>query len=240
MMLRKILITNDDGINSDGLRRLVETARDFGEVWVVAPDGQRSAAAHSITLRHSFEVHPYDMKIEGIKAFSCTGTPADCTRIGMLSVMPQKPDVVLAGINFGYNTSSDIQYSATVGAVLEAEFQGCPAIAFSEGAGDIHEVTDKYLKELLAEYIDAPYIPGEIININFPHCKLEDFKGIKRDLKVSRTPFFRDRYKALKELPDGGTEYIVDGIFDPKKEEGTDYGAVIDNYISVTKVHNIQ
>ena len=150
--MRKILITNDDGIDAEGIVRLAEAAKEFGEVWVIAPERQRSAASHSITLRKPVEMKAYDFPVEGEKAYTCSGTPADCVRVGSLSLMPEKPDVVLSGINYGYNVASDIQYSATCGAAFEASFQGYIAISLSEDAGECHEVTDKYLKDLLTEY----------------------------------------------------------------------------------------
>ena len=116
----KILITNDDGIESSGLRRLAEAATAYGEVWVVAPDGQRSAASHSLTIDKPLDVYPVDWGIPEIHAFSCTGLPSDCFRIGSKCVMPQKPDLVFSGINNGFNVGTDIQYSATVGAALDA------------------------------------------------------------------------------------------------------------------------
>ena len=129
-----ILITNDDGIEADGLIRLAEAAKEFGEVWVVAPKRERSAASHSITLRRHIDVYPHnDFPVEGVKAYHCSGKPADCVRVGALAVMPEKPDLVLSGINYGYNSATDIQYSATVGAAFEAAFQGIHAIALSEG-----------------------------------------------------------------------------------------------------------
>ena len=102
---RRILITNDDGIDSGGIARLAKAAKDFGEVWVVAPQHQRSAASHCITLREPIDVYPHDFAVEGVHAYSCSGTPADCVRVGGLSVMPVRPDVVLSGINFGYNVA---------------------------------------------------------------------------------------------------------------------------------------
>ena len=234
----RILITNDDGIESDGIRRLAETAKEFGEVWVVAPESQRSAASHSITLRHPIDVHPFQL-MEGVHAFSCTGTPGDCVRVGILNIMPEKPDIIMSGINFGYNVASDIQYSATAGAAFEGEFQGILSIAFSEGMNGCHEVTDKYLKEIMAELIDKPYVPGQIWNVNFPHCKAGECKGILRDRKVSRKSFYTDRYKAVEEFSNGGVSLMVDGIFSPTTEEGTDIGAVLDNYISIGVVKNI-
>ena len=150
----RILITNDDGINSDGIVRLAKAAKEFGEVWVVAPETQRSAASHSITLHSAIDIYPCeDFPIDGVHAYYCSGTPGDCVRVGGLNVMPKKPDLVLSGINFGYNVASDIQYSATCGAAFEAAFQGYHAIALSEGACDCHEVTDKYIKQVFSRGI---------------------------------------------------------------------------------------
>ena len=234
-----ILITNDDGIESDGIVRLADAARGFGRVWVIAPVHQNSAVSHSITLRRPIEIHPYDFPVENITAFSCSGTPADCVRICCPAVMPERPDVVLSGINYGYNMASDIQYSATAGAAFEAEFQGYPAIAFSEDSGDCHEVTDRYLKQLLAELIAEPYIPGQIINVNFPGCLLDECRGILRDRKVSRQAYFEDHYDELKRLDDGGAELMVVGVHIPVTEQDSDYAAVLGNYVSVGRVKNI-
>nr|MCR5730858.1 5'/3'-nucleotidase SurE [Ruminococcus sp.] len=132
--MRSILITNDDGILADGIIRLAKAAKEFGEVWVVAPDGQRSAAAHSISLHSPVDVYPHDFPIDGVHAYSCSGSPGDCVRVGALSIMPHKPDIVLSGINFGFNVATDIQYSGTAGAAFEAAFQGIHAVSFSEAA----------------------------------------------------------------------------------------------------------
>ena len=90
-MDKKILITNDDGITSDGIIRLAKAAKEFGTVYVVAPEDQRSAMSHSITLRHSFEAWKVDFPVEGVHAYACNGTPADCVRIGVLNIVPNKP-----------------------------------------------------------------------------------------------------------------------------------------------------
>ena len=238
-MGKRILITNDDGIHSEGIRRLAETAKDFGEVWVVAPDSQCSAASHCITLSHSVEIHPYDFPVPEIQAFSCSGTPGDCVRVGSLNVMPERPDAVFSGINYGYNLATDIQYSATAGAAFEAEFQGYLAAAFSEEACTRHEVTDRYLKEIMAELIEEEYVPGQIINVNFPGCALSECRGILRDRKVSRAAYFTDHYNEVRKLSDGGVELMVEGVHIPATEEGTDYGAVLDKYVSVGRVSNI-
>ncbi len=235
---RTILVTNDDGIMADGLLRLVRAAQQFGEVWVVAPDGERSAASHSISLHSPIDVRPCAFGVEGVRAFSCSGTPADCVRVGSLSVMPYQPEMVLSGINFGYNTATDLQYSATVGAALEAAFQGYFGIALSEGRGG-HEVTDRYLEEILSEIMEMEPMEGKILNINFPDCPAAQCRGIIRNLKVSKSMLFRDRYAVLEELPHGGKRYMVDGQYQEVAEEGTDLKAVLDRYVSIGWVNNL-
>ena len=237
--MRKIMITNDDGIDSNGIIRLAEAAKEFGEVWVIAPLHQRSAASHSITLREPIDVYPHDFPVEGVKAFSCSGTPADCVRVGSLAVMSYKPDVVLSGINYGYNSATDLQYSATVGAAFEAVFQGYRAVALSEDMNDCHEVTDAYLRDILNEYIDMDAGDANIVNVNFPGCKLSECKGILRDRKTSRSAFFHDHYDVVKKLENGGVRYMVAGEHNYEGEEDTDFHALMSNYISVGIVHNL-
>ncbi len=256
-----ILITNDDGIDADGLIRLAAAAKKFGSVWVVAPDGQRSAASHSITLRHPIDILPcMDFPVGDVHAFSCSGTPADCVRAGIHAVMPQKPDVVLSGINYGYNAASDIQYSATCGAAFEAAFQGIHAIALSEEACERHEISDRYLLPVLEELISKPLPSGNIHNVNFPGCAHSDFKGILRDRKVSASMFFQDSYPKVEEIvcpdrvqnhcPDNSSEgmekgpvtgfrCIAEGHPNRACEPGTDMRALVENHISIGIVNNI-
>lgn len=237
--MRSILITNDDGIEADGIIRLAAAAKKYGDVWVVAPDSQRSAASHSISLHNYVDVFPVEFPVEGVHAYSSSGTPADCIRIGCLNIMPNKPDIVLSGINLGYNVASDLQYSATVGAAFEGAFQGILSIAISEEANDCHEVTNHYLDSILAELFSKKLAYGQIYNVNFPGCQLSDCKGVVRDMPVSHGMFFRDHYIELEKLPGWGVRYMVEGDYNEDAEEGTDFKAVVDKYISIGIVNNI-
>ena len=237
-MSKKILITNDDGIKSSGIIRLAKAAQKYGEVWVVAPDSQRSAASHSLTLHGTFDVYEADFPVEGVRAYAISGTPADCIRVGVLNIMPEKPDVIFTGINFGYNAGSDVQYSATVGAALEGLFQGIPSIAFSEGTNDGYILTDLYLERIIDEVIGMKAGDNQIINVNFPTCKPEEFKGVLYDRFVSKGCIYRDTYDSTP-LPDGGTRYEVHGHYNEDVEEGSDLRALFDNYISIGVVNNL-
>ena len=237
-MARKILITNDDGIFADGIIRLAKAAKEFGEVWVVAPESQRSAASHTVTLHRSFDVWKVDYPVEGVHAYACDGMPTDCVRVGVLNIVPGKPDVIFSGINNGYNVASDIQYSATAGAAFEAAFQKIPVIAFSEGDKKNHEVTDHYLKGIIEEYIDKPFRPNRIWNVNFPSCGMEACKGVQYDRTVSTDEFYKDTYNEV--AVDGDrVSYMVEGHRNWNAAEGTDLWAVLNNYVSVGSARNI-
>ena len=236
--MRKILITNDDGIDADGITRLARAAKEFGEVWVVAPDSQRSAVSHGITLRHSIEAWEVDFPVPGVHAYVCDGKPADCVRIGVLNIVPGKPDHVFSGINYGYNAATDLQYSATAGAAFEAAFQEIHTIAFSEEACEMHEVTDRYLREIIVELLNKPLGVNQIWNVNFPGCRLAECKGILRDRKVSTDVFYKDRYIETP-VSEGRISYMVEGIRNYNALEGTDLKAIFDNYVSVGIATNI-
>lgn len=236
--MRKILITNDDGIDSDGIVRLARTALEFGEVWVVAPDNQRSAMSHSVTLRHSVEAWKMDFPVPGVHAYACDGKPADCVRIGVLNIVPGKPDHVFSGINYGYNVASDLQYSATAGAAFEAAFQKVHTIAFSEDACDMHEVTERYLREIIAELLDKPLAVNQIWNVNFPGCRLTECNGILRDREVSTDEYYKDHYIETV-ISEDRISYMVEGIRNYHASENTDLKAILDNYVSIGIATNI-
>ncbi len=236
--MKKILISNDDGINASGIIRLAKAAKKYGEVWVVAPDFQRSGASHSINLHNHIDVYKTDFPVSDVKAFSTTGTPADCVRLGVLSIMPEKPDIVLSGINFGYNAGSDVQYSGTVGAAMEAIFQGIPAISFSEGTNDGYIITDMYLDTILEEVLNYSHNLCGIVNVNFPTCRQDELKGILRDRFVSSGCIFRDHYTS-ENLSDGGIRYMVEGVYNEDVEEGSDLKALFDKYISIGTIKKL-
>ncbi len=235
-----LLLTNDDGIRDGGLIRLARAASAFGEVWVIAPDAQRSACSHSITLREHLDFLPCDFPVEGVRAFSCSGTPADCVRAGILHLLPRKPDIVLSGINAGYNIATDLQYSGTVGAAFEAKHQGVHAIALSEGLGEDHRLTEQVLPGILGRLIGRELPYGTIYNVNIPACAPEECRGILENRSVSRSGLFRDRYKETGKLPGGGIRLHVNGILNEEAEEGTDFRAVLDRYISIGTAVNIR
>jgi len=237
-MQKKILIVNDDGIDADGIIRLARATQKYGEVTVVAPESQRSAASHSITLRTYIDVMEHDFPVEGVKAYAISGSPADCVRVALKSNLNIKPDIVFSGINYGYNAGTDVQYSATVGAAMEAVFQGVAAVAFSEGTKDGYMVTDAYLDEVIAEVIDTKFEKFRLVNVNFPTCKLSEVKGILRDVKVSEGSVYDDTYDC--ELEEKNMRrYRVNGRYVGTAEAGSDLDGLYNNYITIGNVYNI-
>lgn len=174
----KILICNDDGIESGGLKTLAERLSVNNDVLVVAPDGNRSACSHTLTVRDSIKITEYG-KIKGCKSYAISGSPADCVKIAKHVFGDFVPDVVLSGINKGHNLGSDIMYSGTVAIAYEAAYFGFPSFAFSafsHDEGDFNEFADisvDILNKLL------PFTRGgQIWNVNFPDFGVE-IKGKK-------------------------------------------------------------
>lgn len=233
----RILVVNDDGIKAPGIHRLAEMARKFGEVWVVAPDSQCSAMSHRITVRADLLVKKEEIPVEGVFAYSVSGTPADCVKAAIQHIMPEKPDIVFSGINSGYNAGVDLLYSGTVGAAMEALTEGVPAIAFSSEKEGSYDVVDEYLYAIAKELLDEKLPANEIWNVNFPCCPLSELKGILRDRKPAQTQFYLDHY-TRKEQPDGSVILSGEGVPITEAEDGTDIEAVLAGYISIGRVRN--
>ena len=168
----RILIVNDDGIKAPGIRKLAELSMQLGKVWVVAPKSQCSAMSQRITLFEDIEVTPECYDLDGVRAYSVGGTPADCVKVALEFLMPEKPDVVFSGINSGYNTGIDILYSGTVGAAMEALANGIRSFAFSNKNDTSWETADAYLISIVKELLDENLSMDRIWNVNFPGCKI--------------------------------------------------------------------
>ncbi|MDO4459924.1 MAG: 5'/3'-nucleotidase SurE [Clostridia bacterium] len=232
-----VLLVNDDGIDAPGIIQLAEAAKDLGEVWVVCPDRQNSAMSHRITYNTPLTVTKRTDFMEGINAYACSGSPADCVRVGV-KLIGKRPDLVLSGVNYGYNISWDLQYSGTVSAALEAAFLGVNSIALSQANPEYHPVTDRYLKELIVEYMDRKLDKKQCWNINFPDCPPEECKGVMRDVRVSDDNFYCDDY-SVEQIDENTAEYKVIAGRNWKGSEGTDLYAVTNNFVSVGVVKNI-
>lgn len=234
----RILVTNDDGIRAEGIARLARMAKELGEVWVVAPKEQCSAMSQRITVHADLMVRPETFPVPGVHAYSVDGTPADCVKVALMYLMPQKPEVVFSGINFGYNIGFDIAYSGTVGATMEAIMQGVPALAFSNEGNGNYEVAEAHMLAVTKDLLNRKIAPNEIWNINFPGCGLAKYRGILEVEQTAQSQFYLDHYERQDDA-DGSFRLSAAGIPVTEGEEGTDMRAVLDGYISVGKIQSM-
>ncbi|HMP99734.1 MAG TPA: 5'/3'-nucleotidase SurE, partial [Cyclobacteriaceae bacterium] len=177
-----ILVSNDDGITSNGIRTLVNIVKDLGEVVVVAPDSPQSGMGHAITVGNTLRLEETNI-FGDIKAFECSGTPADCVKIAKHFVLKERqPDLVVSGINHGSNTSISVLYSGTMSAAIEAAIDGMFSIGFSLadyswGADFTH--THEYVRAIVEETLKKGMPKGVALNVNFPPKRNENIKGVK-------------------------------------------------------------
>ncbi len=180
-----IFITNDDGVNARGIGKLIELARELGEVVVVAPDECYSGMSHSITMhRPLFVTHLVEKEGE-VAVYSCTGTPVDCVKVGFDELLKERtPDLVLSGINHGSNANVSVIYSGTMGAATEAAFYGIPSIGFSltdhSPMADF-EASVHYARQIVRQVLelDQEARKGLCLNVNIPNIPLGQIKGVR-------------------------------------------------------------
>ncbi len=235
----RILVTNDDGVQADGLFALQKALRVLGEVTVVAPERPRSAASHAITLHKPLRLHAVTLR-DGTPAFASNGTPADCATLGLLEAMGGRADLVVSGINHGPNLGWDVHYSGTVAAAVEASVLGAPAIAVSVASwdADIHwDTAARYAVRLARQVQETPLPPFTILNVNAPNIPAEHIKGVQITTQGRRQ--YVDRIEKRAD-PTGRDYFWLGGSLAEEAagaDAGTDVRAVADGFVSVTPIH---
>ncbi|MDD4150702.1 MAG: 5'/3'-nucleotidase SurE [Bacteroidales bacterium] len=232
-----ILVSNDDGIDAKGLQSLIEIAKKFGDVFVVAPEEGQSGMSHSISLTKPLRVR-YLQKTQELTICAVPGTPVDCVKLAMNQLLPAKPDIMLSGINHGSNSAVSVVYSGTMGAAIESSLYGIPSVGFSvldhspEADFTIPEkFASKIIKNVLGEGL--PYQVS--LNVNFPKINAADFKGYKI---CKQTPgVWKEEFE--KRIDPYGREYYwLTGNFqnsEPNNSE-TDEWALLNNYAAIVPV----
>ncbi len=229
-----ILVSNDDGITSKGIRILVETMSRLGEVIVVAPDSPQSGMGHAITIGNTLRLEETDI-FGDIPAYECSGTPADCVKIAKHFVLREKrPDLVVSGINHGANTSISVLYSGTMSAAIEAALEGTPAIGFSlcdySHEADFAHTID-YVYQIAKNVLEKGLTRGVALNVNIPPKRNETIRGIKicRQANAKWQEDFDMRHD-----PYGRRYFWMAGNFiNHDKGEDNDEWAIANNYVSV-------
>lgn len=229
-----ILISNDDGITSNGIRHLVNIMKKIGDVVVVAPDSPQSGMGHAITIGNTLRLDPTEI-FEGITSYECSGTPADCVKIAKHFVFKdKKPDLVVSGINHGSNTSISVLYSGTMSAAIEAAMEGMPAIGFSVcdySSEAKFDHTDEVIEKITRTVLEKGLPGGTALNVNFPPKRNEPLKGVKicRQARAKWQEEFDQRYD-----PNGRRYFWLAGNFvNFDKGEDNDEWAIANNYASI-------
>lgn len=229
-----IVVTNDDSIYSKGIRILVEIAKSFGEVVVVAPDKPQSGMGHAITIGEVLKLEKSTMFGE-IEAYTCSGTPADCVKFAKNHVLKDRQiDLVLSGVNHGSNASISVIYSGTMSAAIEGAIDGLPAIGFSvcdySAEAEMDHITP-FANKVITKVLKDGLAKGVALNVNFPIKSDEPIKGIKvcRQAKATWEEIFEER-----KAPHGQSYFWLGGDFKSDDiVEGTDIWAIEHNYVSV-------
>ena len=228
--MKRILVTNDDGYQSEGIRAVVQALERLGEVTIVAPVEEASAIGHALTLRY-----PLRLNHVGDRVYAVDGTPTDCVNIAVGHVFRGLPDLVVSGINKGWNLGDDVTYSGTVAGALEAALLGVPGIAVSLRAtrGPYHFGPAAHAAAAMAEAMfRRPLPPRTFLNINVPSGKPKGFR-----VTVQAT---RNHVTSVGERhdPKGRAYYWVEeGQDEWQPHDRSDYQAVRDGYISLTPLH---
>jgi 5'-nucleotidase len=233
----RILCTNDDGIGAPGIAALVEVMQTLGDVTVVAPDRQQSAVGHALTVASPLRATEYRRKGQ-VFGWAINGTPADCVKLAVTSLLDERPDLVVSGINHGSNTSVNAIYSGTVSAATEGTLMGIPSMAVSLDSWS-HEADMTLAAEIALEVatmipvIDMP--TGTLLNVNVPNVPRAHYKG----LRITRQghSVWQDSYERRRD-PHGQEYFWLTGKLMPITElDDADDLAVRDGYVAVTPLH---
>lgn len=234
-----ILVVNDDGITAKGIRQLIEVAKEFGEVYVVAPDSPQSGMGHAITINSFLRAQRMQIP-NGVEfEYACSGTPADCVKLAINNILPRKPDLCISGINHGSNESCNVIYSGTMSAAVEAAIEGIPSVGFSlldfDPDADF-SYSQVVAKKIIANILDNGLPKDITLNVNIPKGNADDIKGIKICNQARGN--WEEEFDHRKD-PHGRDYYWLTGQFvnyDSLKVEA-DSTALADKYVAVVPIH---
>lgn len=228
-----ILLTNDDGLDAPGIQSLREALEPLAEVVLAAPDRERSASGHGITMHKPLRVEA--KRFGSSQGYAISGTPADCVKLALEQLLDRAPDLVISGINKGANLGTDVLYSGTVSGALEAIINGIPSVAVSLDYRNkgLFPVAASFTTKLIPVLLQEPLPEQTFLNINVPDVDRSDIKGVQV-VKLG-TRRYINCVEERKD-PRGKSYYWLSGILQGTPEPETDVWAVAHNYISLTPV----
>lgn len=224
-----ILVSNDDGIQSEGISALEEALRKLGEVYTVAPDREQNSMSHALTLHRPLRVEEI-----GSRRFAVDGTPTDCVKLALSGLLPVRPNLVVSGINKGPNLGDDIIYSGTVAAAIEGTLLGIPSMAISlvTFRDFVFQAAAEFAVNLASRVLEKGVPPGTLLNVNVPPLPKHELKG----WRLTRQGKRHYSEKIVERVDPRGRKYYWIGGDDLgfAQEDGTDCVAVQEGFISVT------
>lgn len=232
----RILVSNDDGIHAPGIRALAAAMVDLGEVIVVAPDSERSAVGHAITLTDPIKTRMV-REPGGFTGHAIGGTPADSVKLAVCALLETPPDLVVSGINLGPNAGIAVIYSGTVSAATEGTILGIPSMAVSLNTfrDPNWDTAARVAREMAERLVRDPLPKGVLLNVNVPNVPYGDLKGTAVT-RMAASRFVETFHK--RSDPRGAIYYWMDGYLEPEGDpEGTDLHAVAQGYVSLTPIH---
>lgn len=222
-----LLVTNDDGVHAAGLAALAGALAELGEVHVIAPEREQSACGHALTLHRPLRVEQLD-----VRRFAVNGTPSDCVNLGVLGFLPERPVLIVSGVNHGANLGDDVTYSGTVSAAMEGTLLGVPSVAVSLVPGGDFEQAGRVARLIAMRVLVSGLPPKTLLNVNVP-------SGEPRGIRFTRLGHRVYEGKVVEQTDPRGRSHYWIGAGPPQwgEMEGTDIGAVHDGYVAVTPVH---
>lgn len=228
-----IFVTNDDGFSAKGIQSLFDAVKDIGDIVLIAPDSPQSGTGHAITIHHPLRLNKLTMyNIE--HAYSCSGTPVDCVKLGVYEVMHRKPDILVSGINHGANTSTNVLYSGTMSAAVEGAMEGIPSVGFSLDSFDQDadfSLCQEVVKTVVNKVLEKGMPAGTCLNVNIPDVSKEEYKGLK--VCKQAHAYWADRFDKRQDQF-GKTYYWLTGDFiNEDQKEHTDLYWIAKDYATV-------
>ena len=233
----QILITNDDGISAKGIASLIEAARSFGDLHVLAPDKPQSGMGHAITLHDPIRLFKSTL-YPGIEAYACSGTPVDCVKLGIFELLGAKPDLILSGVNHGENSSTNVLYSGTMSAAIEGAMEGIPSFGFSlaDYAPDADfSASQHYIEVLLRQFFEKGFQAGICLNVNNPKLPLAEIKSIQFCKQAHA--YWADRFEKRQDQYGRDYFWLTGEFADLDQRPDTDLHALKSGFVSVVPTH---